>query len=136
MIHQLLYRSRADIEVSPVILACIGHQAEERNPSFGITGLLCHNDGIFVQVLEGPRSSVDLMMEKIAGDGRHREIEILSRRDVAEREFGQWAMAVVCEQDGRAAELLDRGFERVAGEPVVASAGYTDMARINMLRAD
>ena len=136
MIHQLLYRSRADIEVSPVILACIGHQAEERNPTLGITGLLCHQDGMFIQVLEGPRSAVELMMEKIADDGRHHEIEVISRRDIPEREFGQWAMAVICENDERAVELLDRGFENVAGEPMVVSAGYHDIERINMLRAD
>ncbi|WP_022673489.1 BLUF domain-containing protein [Novosphingopyxis baekryungensis] len=124
MIHQLTYRSRATIEVSPLILASIGHIAEERNAAHGITGLLCHQDGSFFQVMEGPRAAIDMLMDIIALDHRHDQVEIISRRDLPEREFGSWAMAVVCDHEAEGEELIDRCFDKLADQPVYATAGF------------
>ncbi|WP_420607528.1 BLUF domain-containing protein [Novosphingopyxis sp.] len=125
MIHQLLYRSRANVEVSPVILACIGDIAEIRNARLGITGLLRHRDGMFEQLLEGPKGVVETMMARISGDSRHRDIEILQRRELPEREFGDWAMAIVCEHDAECGELAERCGAAPSGEPCLPRENRT-----------
>ena len=136
MIHQLLYRSRANIEVSPLILACIGDIAESRNARLGITGLLCHQDGMFTQLLEGPRDAVELVMDKIVADRRHCDIEILQRRDVAQREYGQWAMAIVCEDDDEAVDLTERCCAQAAGASMTTPADMPQISAVNPLCAD
>lgn len=136
MIHQLLYRSRANIEVSPLILACIGHVADERNARLGITGLLCHRDGMFVQALEGPRAAIDSLMAWIAADLRHGDVEILGRRELAEREFGTWSMAIVCADDDLAVDLTKRCFEKLHDDPIFAAPACGHHAPSGLPRAD
>jgi hypothetical protein len=59
----------------------------------GITGLL-YSDGVrFLQALEGPADAVETAYGRIKQDPRHHALVILSRRTVAAREFGAWAMA-------------------------------------------
>lgn len=136
MIHQLLYRSCANVEVSSVILACIGDLAEVRNARLGITGLLRHKDGMFEQLLEGPQGAVETMMEKISADSRHSDIQILQRRDLPEREFSDWAMAILCEDDAECSELAERCSEAPPGEPIITTSGFERVSRENDLHAD
>mgnify|MGYP003865398465 CR=1 FL=1 len=128
MIYQLIYRSRANIEVSPLILASIGDVAETRNAKLGITGLLCHSGGTFYQLIEGPRDSVELLMEKIAVDNRHSEIEVIQRREIANREFGDWAMAIVCDNDDVGEELTYRCFDSLSGAAGTSRSGFESRA--------
>lgn len=59
----------------------------------GITGLL-YSDGVrYLQALEGPTEAVEAAYDRIKRDGRHHALVVLSRREVAAREFGDWAMA-------------------------------------------
>lgn len=67
--------------------------SRENNRREGITGLLYSDGTRFLQALEGPYEKVQAAYERIRNDTRHRAIVLLSRRDVAEREFGDWAMA-------------------------------------------
>ncbi|MDB5696231.1 MAG: activator of photopigment and puc with domain protein [Sphingomonas bacterium] len=46
-----------------------------------------------MQVLEGSPEAVEETMTRIRQDPRHREIDVLSDKGVAAREFGQWSMA-------------------------------------------
>ena len=119
-----------------MILACIGHGAEQRNAQLGITGLLCHQDGQFVQLLEGPQSSVDLVMEKIVIDSRHSDIEIIQRRDLPEREFADWAMAIVCGQDDLGVQLTERCLGGVADEPISTPPVVEQLSHENGFGAD
>ena len=48
----------------------------------GVTGVLCFSEGIFLQVLEGGRSAVNQLYNRIAADTRHTQVELLQlRRD-------------------------------------------------------
>jgi hypothetical protein len=55
MLVQLLYASRAAADNTPATVSVILQQARLRNPSEGITGVLCHGDRYFLQLLEGGR---------------------------------------------------------------------------------
>ncbi len=88
-LRQLLYTSLctpgADIDA-------ILHQSRHNNAVDGITGLLWYRDDRFLQILEGPASSVTAVYDRIAADSRHHTLTILSDRTVAGREFGYWSM--------------------------------------------
>lgn len=88
--RQLVYISTA---VNAPIMAEILDSSRRNNAANDVTGLL-YADGVrFLQALEGPAIDVEATYERIAGDPRHRALVILSRREVATREFGSWAMA-------------------------------------------
>jgi hypothetical protein len=55
--------------------------------------MLLYRDGNFLQVLEGPASAVDTLVDKIKRDSRHHGLILMSRRGIEERQFADWQMA-------------------------------------------
>lgn len=90
---RLVYVSTAKPAVDEGELQAILVKSSARNPSDGITGLLCAGSGHYMQVLEGPACSVMGLYLRIMADPRHCDLTLLSISLVAERLFGQWAMA-------------------------------------------
>lgn len=92
--RQLLYISTvhravaATIDPATILAASRRNNARDR-----ITGLLFFNGKRFLQVLEGEEAIVDTTFRRIQQDGRHYGLVVLSNREVAVREFGEWAMA-------------------------------------------
>ena len=97
MLVRLLYASRAAESVHADTLAAILKVSKEHNHAVGVTGVLCHcaNSKVFMQVLEGGRSQVSALYNRISQDPRHRDIILLSYEEVAERSFSGWAMGQV-----------------------------------------
>jgi hypothetical protein len=69
--------------------------SQRKNAGVGVTGLLCHHEGSFLQFLEGPGPAVDATFERISVDRRHRSVLPLYREPRSERLFAHWTMAVV-----------------------------------------
>lgn len=67
-------------------------KSRANNQRQDITGLMLYKDGNFIQVLEGPEEAVLATFNKIALDPRHTGLVILSRQQIAERQFPDWAM--------------------------------------------
>ncbi len=67
--------------------------ARRNNQELDITGMLLYRDGNFLQVLEGPASAVESLIQKIKRDHRHQGIILMSRKNIDERQFGDWTMA-------------------------------------------
>ncbi len=88
----LVYRSRALISLSDYELYELVQAAQSRNAADSITGLMLYDEGRFYQWLEGPRASVGRLMQSIFADRRHTDIEILSDKPSATRQFGDWKM--------------------------------------------
>ena len=95
MLVRLLYASRATAAVDPEALAAILRKSKAHNPTVGITGVLCFSQGIFLQALEGGRSAVNRLYNRIATDPRHGDLELLSYAEISERRFGGWSMGQV-----------------------------------------
>ena len=97
MLVRLMYASRAAASVDADALAAILKRSRENNPPSGITGVLCFcfNAGIFLQLLEGGRSAVSGLYNKIAQDARHRDVVLLSYEEIGERSFSGWSMGQV-----------------------------------------
>lgn len=93
MLVRLLYASR--VAGGEPDLAAILRQSRLHNPSQGITGVLCHSDGCFVQLLEGGRAAVNTLYNRIAADARHSEVTLLGYEEIGERRFAGWSMGQV-----------------------------------------
>lgn len=91
-VHQLVYISAADRQLSDAQLADILAKARANNARLSVTGVLVHDAGSFFQVLEGPPGRVEAVFRKIEADPRHRRILVLARRDVARPSFADWSM--------------------------------------------
>ena len=67
--------------------------ARARNEDAGVTGLLLHADGNFLQYLEGEHDRLMPIWASIERDPRHHRINVLLDGPTAQREFEGWSMA-------------------------------------------
>lgn len=95
MLVRLMYASRATAEVDQDMLLAILRKSKTDNPGLGVTGVLCCSGGVFLQVLEGGRSAVNRLYNRIVADPRHRDVELLLYQEIAERRFAGWSMGQV-----------------------------------------
>lgn len=94
MIFTLVYISQEKEPMSREALIELLDQSRPKNQRLGITGLLVHKAGHFLQVLEGERSVVEALMATIAKDPRHTQVSIVVKEEGGSRRFGQWSMAL------------------------------------------
>ena len=92
---ELIYCSAATEPLDPEALSALLQGSRERNEARGLSGLLLYVEGSFLQVLEGPESAVDALYRKLEADTRHTGLQVLSRREIDERSFGDWRMGCV-----------------------------------------
>ena len=95
MLVRLMYASRAADSVKPDGLNAILKRSATHNPAAGITGVLCFSGNVFLQVLEGGRSQVSSLYNRITTDPRHHDVVLLSYEEIEERSFAGWAMGQV-----------------------------------------
>lgn len=98
MLARVIYRS---ISKSPSAhdIAAILRTSRRNNASLGITGVLCHLRGAFMQYLEGEEASLEHLLGRIGRDPRHCQLVVLEYRLIAVRAFPQWSMAALESDD-------------------------------------
>ncbi len=68
-------------------------KSRENNDKYDLTGLLLYKGGNFMQVLEGDEEKVEALYETIRKDPRHKDVTVISREQIQERQFSKWEMA-------------------------------------------
>ena len=94
--RQLLYVSHTGRQLAPGELNDILVTARANNGVLGITGLLLHIDGGFLQMLEGEEIAVRELYTRIAADRRHADASIMLDREIPCRVFADWSMGYEC----------------------------------------
>jgi hypothetical protein len=107
---QAAYVSTATVPWTQAELLTALAQFRARNLERGITGMLLHCNGTFMQVLEGPAEVVDELLARIARDPRHHGYMQLLRRPIRSREFDGWSM----------------GFRNLSSEDLSGVPGWSD----------
>ena len=133
MLVRLMYASRAVPAIDQDTLFAILRKSKANNPSVGVTGVLCFSEGIFLQVLEGGRSAVSQLYNRIAYDIRHTSVELLCYEEIGERRFAGWSMGQVNMSRLNPALLLKYS-ERPTLDPFAVS-GHVSMALFHELMA-
>lgn len=93
MFH-LVYTSYSTAPFSEEELIQLLNQSRVSNKKLDITGMLVYLDNKFIQVLEGERTAVVKLYEKIAGDPRHKKVALLLGKEIPASESsktGRWA---------------------------------------------
>ncbi len=67
--------------------------ARVRNALEGLTGILLYTGDSFAQVLEGEQAPLDATLARIQADPRHRNVVVLSKRQISARSFDAHPMA-------------------------------------------
>jgi Sensors of blue-light using FAD len=133
MLVRLMYASRAITTIDQEELVAILRKSKANNPAVGVTGVLCFGEGIFLQVLEGGRSAVNKLYNRIAADKRHHDVELLCYEEIGERRFAGWAMGQV-NMARLNPSLLLKYSERPVLDPFAVS-GQVSMALFHELMA-
>ncbi len=133
MLVRLMYASRAVPAIDQNELVAILRKSKTNNPSLGVTGVLCFSEGIFLQALEGGRSAVNKLYNRIVTDSRHSQVELLKYEEIGERRFAGWSMGQVNISRLNPALLLKYS-ERPTLDPYVVS-GAVSMALFEELMA-
>ena len=125
---QIMYISSA-AAIAPIDVAQILTVSRRNNERDGITGFLYADGRRFLQVLEGPVDAVERAFGRIGADARHRAVVTLSRREIAAREFGDWAMAHRM-PGGDTDALLEQIAERLEAASPNVRATFEGFAKI------
>lgn len=67
-------------------------EVRANNERLNVTGMLLYKDGCFIQVIEGPQSTIENLYNSIANDDRHEDAVELLHEFIPSREFGAWTM--------------------------------------------
>lgn len=105
-LRQVIYTSHALVPFEPADLADLLIRARANNEAHGLTGMLVHADGDFLQVIEGESLEVETVLERIRRDTRHTKLRVVADRTIHHRSFPDWRMAF---RDSSADEL--EGFD-------------------------
>jgi hypothetical protein len=101
---RVTYISQASEPLSADGLLGLLNQCHRNNTAKGLTGMLLFGNGTFLQSIEGEAKVVDPLIERISKDPRHRDIKIVRRDEITERQYSDWSM----------------GFERVTESTLAA----------------
>ncbi|RMX00421.1 BLUF domain-containing protein [Allofranklinella schreckenbergeri] len=94
MLVQLIFASQARQSCAATIQAILA-QGRARNAQRGITGVLCHGYGVYIQAMEGERSAVSDSYAQVLRDERHEGVQLLHFAEIDERRFANWALGQV-----------------------------------------
>lgn len=92
---RLIYASKKTEDWNDSELESVIKSAQEHNHRHLVTGCQCFNRKYFMQCLEGSRSQVNLIYNRIIQDKRHKEVELMCSQYIDERDFGEWDMYYV-----------------------------------------
>jgi hypothetical protein len=101
----IVYASSARMSFSDDDLATLLMNSRANNRRLGITGMLLHRDGQFLQVLEGPENAVVDRFTVIAADRRHTALRTLIEEPIVRRAFPEWTMGYRTSTDLNAADI-------------------------------
>ncbi|RDC60638.1 Photoactivated adenylate cyclase subunit alpha [Alteripontixanthobacter maritimus] len=96
MLQRLLYTSHAALGVPEYeqesSVRRLAQASAARNSAKGLTGVMLFVQGQFIQVLEGPGEALEEIFERICGDFRHRQVNLIDLGAVPTRIFSEWGM--------------------------------------------
>jgi len=93
-LFQLVYESQETHSMTEADLRELLQSAREKNDDLNVTGLLLYAQGRFLQVLEGPESTVRELYATIEEDPRHADAELILTTSTTERTFPDWEMGL------------------------------------------
>lgn len=120
--RSLTFFSTATAAMTEDGFAALERECAEHESHVGVTGMLLHKNGDFLQIIEGSHSVIRDMYARISADRRHTNIRNISERTIQSREFDGSAVGFK-NLDGLAADtpfLSPFSYEAFEAEPELA----------------
>lgn len=70
-------------------------QSRRANAQRGITGVLYYGDGCFLHCMEGEQEEISRVMNRMATDPRHHNLEVVMLEPIEHLSFSQWRMRFI-----------------------------------------
>ena len=99
MIKYILYVSEVADHCGERETTDILKTSRANNEQNAVTGMLVRKNKQFLQYIEGPSDSIDMLFKKIETDNRHRSVKVVSQGMASDRVFFNWEMAFADERD-------------------------------------
>lgn len=142
-IFAVVYLSQATVQFGESDVQKLAHYAAQKNEDGGVSGYLCFKHGLFVQYLEGKKSTILTLLHQIRDDYRHHMVSEITLGDLSERHFLGWDMRYLDRQelkDVHLEEVLDWIIEELQQERVQENGALEPIrkmvATIQQLRAN
>ena len=127
-LYEVIYGSVETRYLSAIQLSELLALARSRNQELDITGVLLHQKGFFVQVIEGDEPVVGALYDRISRDKRHKNVAVFRRGPIQARQFAAWSMGFL--------ELDPAVLTRLGGwNPLLQKATATSAPNAERLRA-
>ncbi len=104
---RVVYVSTAVSDFDAATLAALVRHSAEANTLRDVTGVLLFSCGDFMQLLEGPETTIDTLMDRIEADPRHTWVSRLIDEPTDHRLFPDWGMALADFEHPPAASLAE-----------------------------
>ncbi|MFT5288346.1 MAG: hypothetical protein ACI8QS_003511 [Planctomycetota bacterium] len=94
-LHQLVLVSCASAPFDAEALCALGKDLFQRNSAAGVSGMLMHHEGNFIQLLEGDAEALDEILTRLQRDTQHRGVQAVLSSAIDERCFDGWYADVI-----------------------------------------
>lgn len=105
-LHFLIYVSQSTQRLGRSTLEKMLKVFQTRNRVLGISGCLIHQNGEFLQLLEGKREALHALRDQIRADPRHTNFQVIAEGALRQRVFSDWGM-VLRDLDSDGAESVE-----------------------------
>lgn len=111
--YQFCYASQSTSSKSNLLddLTNILAEARDFNHQHGVSGVLYFADGYFFQCLEGEKNTLESLIQKLAKDPRHQQIQLFEMYRIDQPTFPDWEMKYISRCDSIHAFCKSYGFE-------------------------
>jgi len=110
LVHCAYCSASKAANLGPADLKSLLDECRRNNAKADITGILLYQNGSFFQVLEGERTAVETLFDKIAADERHERATKIILEPIAARAVAAWTM----------------GFPKISAKELAATPGLND----------
>lgn len=94
-LYSLIYISKPIKPFDTHELEELALEAQQKNATRDISGLLLYSNRFFLQVLEGDYEELSALYARLELDERHRDLELLTGAPASQRLFSGWSMGVL-----------------------------------------
>lgn len=95
ILEQLIYVSEGTSENNVQVGKDIAAKAQGFNSEHGISGILIVHKKFFMQCIEGQRTTINQLFQRIAKDPRHKDVLIVRYAPLKKRCFPDWSMRAI-----------------------------------------
>lgn len=99
-IYRIIYISKVQKSFKYKELLNFETMISEKNKKSNLTGFLLFSNEYFVGTIEGERTQLNDLFNRISKDERHSEIEIISYEHIVNRKFSLWGMSLLESSEG------------------------------------